>query len=161
MGFCLVVLWCSIAIDNQRDNADLCPMFFMTAFRNDPQTNRPYIYYRLVENYRNIGNRSDSTTLGDMIDKLRLSTSELRHRATVVIDAGIATESNLEMTIEKGYDYVCVSRSNLKKYSRIEGQSPVYVEDHRKRKIELVEVRTENQSDREYYLKESSPHVPN
>jgi len=102
------------------------------------------------------GNRSDCTTLGDMIDKLRLSTSELTHRATVVIDAGIATESNLEMIVEKGYDYVCVSRSNLKKYSRIEGQSPVYVEDLRKRKIALVEVRTENQSDREYYLKISS-----
>ena len=102
------------------------------------------------------GNRSDSTTLGDMIDKLRLSTSELTHRATVVIDAGIATETNLALIVEKGYDYVCVSRSNLKKYSCIEGQNPVYVQDHRKRKIALVEVQTEHQSDREYYLKVSS-----
>jgi len=28
MGFFYVVLWCSIAIDNQRDNADLCPDVF-------------------------------------------------------------------------------------------------------------------------------------
>ena len=74
----------------------------------------------------------------------------------VVIDAGIATEDNLAMILKEGYQYVCVSRSNLKQYSSIEGQSPVYVMDHRKRKIELSEVRTENQSDREYYLKVSS-----
>ncbi|MDR0230782.1 MAG: transposase, partial [Dysgonamonadaceae bacterium] len=102
------------------------------------------------------GNRSDSSTLGEMIDRLRLSTSDLTRRAVVVIDAGIATESNLSLIVDKGYDYVCVSRSNLKRYSGIEGENPVYVQDHRKRKIELVEVRTENQSDREYYLKVSS-----
>jgi len=30
---------------------------------------------------------------------------------TGVIDAGIATEDNLEMIRNKGYDYMCVSRS--------------------------------------------------
>jgi len=130
----------------------------------EKRTDCPLLVLALVVNvegfvkYSSIyeGNRSDSSTLSDMIDKLRLSTGELTQKATVVIDAGIATEDNLSMLVEKGYEYVCVSRSNLKQYSRIEGHNPVYVRDHRKREIELVEVRTENQSDREYYLKVSS-----
>jgi hypothetical protein len=34
-----------------------------------------------------------------------------------------SSEANLALIAEKGYDYVCVSRSNLKKYSCIKGQS--------------------------------------
>ena len=102
------------------------------------------------------GNRSDSSTLGEVIDKLRKSTSTIEGRAIVVIDAGIATEANLAMLVEKGYDYVCVSRSNLKKYKDIEGKTPVYIEDNKKQKIELVEVRTEKQDDHSYYLKVNS-----
>ena len=59
-----------------------------------------------------------------MIDKLRLSTSESEKKAIVVIDAGIATEENLAMIVEKGYDYVCVSCRNLKKYNNIKGKNP-------------------------------------
>jgi hypothetical protein len=102
------------------------------------------------------GNRSDSSTLGEIIDELRVKTSETaecKHRAIVVIDAGIATENNLAMLVEKGYDYVCVSRSNLKKYSDIKGKNPVYIEDNKKQKIELLEVQNENQDDHSYYLK--------
>ena len=105
------------------------------------------------------GNRSDCTTLGNIIDELRIATSkttEPQHRAVVVIDAGIATEANLALLIEKGYDYVCVSRSNLKRYSHIQGKNPVYVEDNKKQKIELLEVESDNQDDRSYYLKVSS-----
>jgi len=105
------------------------------------------------------GNRSDSSTLGEIIDELRVQTSETiesEHRAIVVIDAGIATEDNLAMLVEKGYDYVCVSRANLKKYSEVKTTNPVYVEDNKKQKIELVEVQAENQDDHSYYLKVSS-----
>jgi len=56
------------------------------------------------------GNKADCKTLADMIDKLRLATSETVKKALVVIDAGIATEENLEMISKKGYDYLCVSR---------------------------------------------------
>lgn len=70
------------------------------------------------------GNRADCTTLGDMIDKLRLRTSQSAEKAVVVIDAGIATEENLKMIVDKGYDYVCVSRVNLKKYMAIADRNP-------------------------------------
>lgn len=68
--------------------------------------------------YSNIfeGNMSDSESLPKIIDNLRLQTSEEK-RAVVVIDAGIATEDNLELIKAKGYDYVCVSRSKIKDYS--------------------------------------------
>ena len=68
--------------------------------------------------YSNIfeGNSSDSQTLPKIIDNLRTQTSEEK-RAVVVIDAGIATDDNLELIKAKGYDYVCVSRSKIKDYS--------------------------------------------
>jgi len=108
------------------------------------------------------GNIADSNTLGDMIDKLSCATTATpltadRRKRIVVIDAGIATEDNLKTIIDKGYDYVCVSRSSMKDYMVAEGSSPVVVYDHRKRPIELVQVQTGETSDSAYYLKVTSP----
>jgi len=128
------------------------------------------------------GNMADCNTLGDMIDKLSSATTTTpiitgTDKRIVVIDAGIATEDNLKTITKKGYDYVCVSRSSLKKYSVVEGISSVVVYDHKKRPIELIEVQaevrakkqtkkqaeeqTEEQAegvtDSEYYLKVTSP----
>jgi len=101
------------------------------------------------------GNMTDCKTLGDIIDNLRTVTSTCEKRAIVVIDAGIATRENLELLKKKNYDYVCVSRSNLKKYKEVE-TDPVRVKDNRGREIELREVVVEN-ADSEYYLKVDSP----
>ena len=108
------------------------------------------------------GNKADSKTLGAMIDHLVSATTVTPAGAAgkkriVVIDAGIATEENLQMITDRKYDYVCVSRSSLKKYTVAEGISPVVVYDHRDRPIELVQVQTPNATDSEYYLKVSSP----
>lgn len=103
------------------------------------------------------GNRADSTTLGDMIEKLRLATSKNTGKAIVVIDAGIATEENLSLIKSKGYDYVCVSRSNLKKYVAVPNKSSVSVMDNKNRLIELLEVQTQDHDETEYYLKVESP----
>ncbi|MDR2027693.1 MAG: transposase [Prevotellaceae bacterium] len=103
------------------------------------------------------GNTADCNTPGDMMDKLRVNTGEQGKKAIVVIDAGISTEANLKMITEKGCDYVCVSRSNLKKYSVVEDALPVKVIDNRKREIELIHVQTENSKDKEYYLRVTSP----
>jgi transposase len=108
------------------------------------------------------GNKADCQTLGDMIDKLTSATTTTPvtvngQKRIVVMDAGIVTEGNLKMIVKKGYDYVCVHRSSLKKYSIADGTSPVTVFDNQSRPIELVEVQTQDASDREYYLKVSSP----
>jgi transposase len=107
------------------------------------------------------GNRADCKTLGDMIDKLASATTTSpviadNKKRVVVIDAGIATEENLKMILDKGYDYVCVSRSSLKKYTVQENASPVVVYDHHKRPIELLQVQTQKATDREYFLKVTS-----
>jgi hypothetical protein len=101
------------------------------------------------------GNITDCKTLSEMVDNLHTVTSSCEKRAIVVIDAGIATAENLALLKQKGYDYVCVSRSNLKKYNEA-ATHPVRVKDNRGRDIALREVRVEN-GDSEYYLKVESP----
>ena len=82
------------------------------------------------------GNIQDSGTLEKIVTKLRAGTSNTK-RAVVVMDAGIATEENLEMLRKNEFDYVCVSRSKLKDYAVDPDGSPLEVEDKRKQKIQL------------------------
>ena len=124
-----------------------CPLFVLALVVNV----EGFIKYSAIYE----GNYSDSSSIENILDKLQESTGTCNRRV-VVIDAGIATEANLSKIVEKGYDYVCVSRRNLKQYSRIEGQNPVYVQDRKRRKIELTEVQTAHQGDSEYYLKVTS-----
>jgi hypothetical protein len=100
------------------------------------------------------GNIADSKTLEGMINKLRIKTSGSAKKALVVIDAGIATEENLEMIKAKGYDYLCVSRSNLKNYETEAGATTLSVTDNRKQKIDLCRVKSGRNTD--YYLKVES-----
>ncbi len=55
------------------------------------------------------GSMSDSKTLEQMVNNLRIQTSLSSKKAIVVIDAGIATDDNLKMLTVKGYDlYMCL-----------------------------------------------------
>lgn len=101
------------------------------------------------------GNTADSSSLPDMIDKLRLKTTHLTAKALVVLDAGIATEDNLKIIKEKGYDYVCVSRSKIKDYSIKEGEVLHQIKTQNKEKISLQRVRSAQQTD--YLLRVKSP----
>ncbi len=101
------------------------------------------------------GNMSDSKSLCQIIDHLRLSTSTSSKRAIVVIDAGIATEDNLALIQAKGYDYVCVSRSTKAEIKKSETGKPVIVNDRKNREITLEKVITNNDS--AYFLKVTSP----
>ena len=108
------------------------------------------------------GNMADCNTLREIIENLISSTTATPVTADgkkriVVIDAGIATEKNLKMLTEKGFDYVCVSRSSMKKYTIVEDASPVVVYDHKDRPIELIQVKTPKSTDSEYCLKVTSP----
>ena len=100
------------------------------------------------------GNMSDSKTLEDMISNLRVKTSSSSKKAVVVIDAGIATDDNLKMIAQKGYDYICVSRANLTKYNIEPEAEKVCVTDNKNQKIELCKVTSEKNDD--YYLKVES-----
>jgi hypothetical protein len=100
------------------------------------------------------GNKADCKTLAAMIEKLRLATSATEKRALVVIDAGIATDENLKLILEKGYDYLCVSRATIKDYAVEAGNNCVTITDKKKQPIELCKVNTANSTD--YYLRVKS-----
>lgn len=61
------------------------------------------------------GNKADTATLEDMLADLQRHTA-CGSKQTVVLDAGIASEENLVLIREKGYEYVCVSRHRLNDY---------------------------------------------
>lgn len=97
------------------------------------------------------GNISDTAKLGKIIDHLRERTSLSAHKAIVVIDAGIASEGNLKLIKEKGYEYICVTRSSMKDYSVVAADAVVTVRDNKQQKIELCQVRKKGHTD--YFLK--------
>ena len=94
------------------------------------------------------GNMSDSKTLPEMIDKLRTHTCT--QTAVVVLDAGIATEENLKLITEKGYHYLCVSRSKLKDYTIDPNRLTVMMETKSKQNVWIKAIQTD--SDTDYYL---------
>ena len=89
------------------------------------------------------GNMSDPATLEAMIEKLRIKTSSSANKALIVMDAGIATEDNLKMVKDKGYDYLCVTRSSMKNYIVKVGATTLIITDNKKQKIELCRVKSE------------------
>lgn len=101
------------------------------------------------------GNTTDSASLPNMIDKLRLKTANITAKALVVLDAGIATEENLKLIQEKGYDYVCVSRSKIKDYSIKDGEVLHRIKTQNKEEISLQKVHSAEQTD--YILRVKSP----
>jgi hypothetical protein len=105
--------------------------------------------------YSNIfeGNMSDSKTLETIVGALGKQTSFSNRKPVVVIDAGIATEDNLKMLKRKGYDYMCVSRSNLKKYHADTFCKPVEIKDKRKQPIELMKVKVGDDNDKYLWVK--------
>ncbi len=98
------------------------------------------------------GNIADCNTLSTMIDKL--ATHTCSHKAVVVLDAGIATAENLALIEQKGYHYLCVSRTKLKNYSTIKDRLTVLLETKSKQTVRLKAIQTATNTD--YYLEVKS-----
>lgn len=104
------------------------------------------------------GNTADPDSLPDMVDKIIAKnpvSPNPEEKVLVVIDAGIATEKNLELIRSKGYNYLCVSRTKLTDYTLREDGRTVTVLDSRERPITLAEVDHEDGGD--YFLRVNSP----
>ena len=99
------------------------------------------------------GNTSDSSTLEAIIGKLNKMGGYGDKRPIVVMDAGIATTGNIAFLKSQSYDYLCVSRSNLKNYQAVTGCEPIRVEDKKGQPIELLEVSVPNDSDSYLWVK--------
>ena len=86
------------------------------------------------------GNIADCATLSKIIEDLSERTSSTKRKPTVVLDAGIATEENLTLLKEKGFNYMCVSRSGQKDYTVAPNSAPVTVKDNKGQAITLQKV---------------------
>lgn len=105
--------------------------------------------------YSNIfeGNMTDSKTLETIVNALSKQTSFSGRKPIIVIDAGIATDENLKMLKSKHYDYMCVSRSNLKEYRADTNSTPVEIKDKRNQPIELMKVKVGEDDDKYLWVK--------
>lgn len=99
------------------------------------------------------GNMSDPETLQTTIGGLSQYTKQ-GQSPLIVIDAGISSDENLVLLRNKGFDYLCVSRSRLKDYTAAkEGSNPVVITDKRKSKIELLLIKQEESEDNFLYVR--------
>jgi len=104
------------------------------------------------------GNTADPDSLPTMVESIIAKnpvSSDPDRKVMVVIDAGIATEANLGLLKERGYNYLCVSRTKLKDYTLKGDGRTVTVFDNRKNPITLAEV--EHKTGGDYYLRVNSP----
>jgi len=99
------------------------------------------------------GNTSDCTSLKMVITKLNQQAGYSSVKPIIVMDAGIATEANILFLKQEKYDYLCVSRSNLKDYKADTGSCPVQIFDKKNQPIELLNVRVENDTDNYLWVK--------
>ena len=104
------------------------------------------------------GNTADPESLPGMVDGIIARNPVSPHpdqKVMVVIDAGIATEQNLSLLKERGYNYLCVSRTRPKDCTLKADGRTVTVMDSRNRPITLAQVEHEEGSD--YFLRVKSP----
>ena len=104
------------------------------------------------------GNTADPDSLPNMVDTLAEKTrvpNNPEQKTLVVMDAGIATEDNLQKIKDKGYNYLCVSRRRLTDYELADDMKSVTVQDSKKQNITLTQVKHEDGGD--YYLEINSP----
>ena len=109
------------------------------------------------------GNTADPKSLPNMVRTLAAKnravtgTSPGAERTLVVIDAGIATEDNLRLIAEMGFNYLCVSRTTPKDYELAKDCGSVIVHDVRNRPITLTRIQNPDPDDTDYYLQIQSP----
>lgn len=91
------------------------------------------------------GNFSDSQGLDKVIESLDKTTGSIR--PLIVLDAGIATKQNLALIRNKGYHYLCVSRTKLKNYKFDTNSLVTHLETKTKKKVILKKILTEDNTD--------------
>jgi len=98
------------------------------------------------------GNVSEPGTFLDLIEELVEQLLLGSEKPLIVMDAGIATEDNLNMIKQKNYDYICVSRTTPKEYCKLSDNAET-VTDNRGNKIELTKVLVEGKDDNFLHVK--------
>lgn len=104
------------------------------------------------------GNTADIVTLPDMVADLKKHSGSVKGK-TVVIDAGFASEENLEFLVAEGLHYVCVSRKRLKNYPLDKAEGIHRVTDRHKNPIDLLVFTPEGFKDTWMYVKSEQKRV--
>lgn len=100
------------------------------------------------------GNIRDSKTLTEMANGISSSTSLTGRKPVIVMDAGFVSEDNLKTLKEEGYDYVCVSSADMKKYKEMESQEgEIKIKDSRDNPIYLKLIKEEDSRDSYLYVR--------
>jgi len=99
------------------------------------------------------GNTTDHSTLEHIITKLDEKHQYTTKKPIVVMDAGIATEDNIQFLKTRAYPYLCVSRSSIKKYKAVDENLPVKIMDKKGQTIELKRVNVEGDGDNYLWVK--------
>lgn len=92
------------------------------------------------------GNISEPGTFEDMLRDVVSQLDTNGEKPIIVMDAGIATEDNLKIISGSNYDYVCVSRSAPKAYSKLSVKAEA-VTDNRGNRIELTKATAQGKED--------------
>lgn len=100
------------------------------------------------------GNFADSSDMSSILNGLEYQSGQ--SPAMVVIDAGIATSENLKIIKDKGYHYLCVSRSKLKDYKFDTSRLTTIYERRPGKQLTLKKIQSEK-DDADYYLEVKSP----
>ena len=100
------------------------------------------------------GNVSEPETFEHMLSDVACQLDTNGEKPIVVMDAGIATEDNLKIIrgSKFNYDYVCVSRTVPKDYSKLTTKAEA-VTDNRGNKIELTKISVQGKDDNFLHIK--------
>lgn len=93
------------------------------------------------------GNMSDSNSLQHIIQELSNRTSGTGRKPVVVLDAGISSEENLQLLRNHQFDYLCVSRTGMRKYHIDPNTQPITITDNKDQPLILKKVNVEGLSD--------------
>ncbi|MEX2591852.1 MAG: transposase [Anditalea sp.] len=102
------------------------------------------------------GNTADIVTLRDMVADLKKHSGTDK---TVVMDAGFASEENLDYLSGESIRYVCVSRKRIKDYRPDEGATAHTLKDRRNNPIELAVFSPEGYKNTWMYVKSEQKRV--
>lgn len=102
------------------------------------------------------GNISEPGTFEAMLSDVVPGMGIKGEKPVIVMDAGIATEENLEIIRggKYGYDYVCVSRAIPKHYDKLTDKATA-ISDNRGHKIELTKIAVPGKDDCFLHVKSS------
>ena len=121
-----------------------CPLVVFTAVANAQDFLK---HSRVYE-----GNKAYMTSWEDILADLEANTGWLAAKKTVVMDAGIASDENLQLIKTKGYHYVFVSRHRIKDYAVESDQQVTQWTDKGNQQVKLKVFQPEGYDDTRMYI---------